>query len=79
MFRKKDPQSLRDQTEIVSAILVPFDENSDKQVTEWLAEHGVDQGTKLADRFLSVRASRKTLKDAETVARVEIKVESKMH
>lgn len=78
MFRRKDP-SLWDETEIVAAIVTPFEDSSTDEVMKWLHDRGADRVTELADGFLSVRANRKTLKDAESIARVELKVAGKLH
>ena len=78
MFRKKKPP-LRDPSEILPAIVRPNAGVSDAQLMEWLTDHGAFQVTQLADGFLSVRASRETLDEAEAIAQVEIKTKSELH
>ena len=78
MFRRKKSPS-GDPSEVLAAILIPRAGISDTQLIEWLTEHGVPHVTQLANGFLSVKASRETLVEAEAVAQVEIKTKSKLH
>jgi methylaspartate ammonia-lyase len=74
---KRTTVPIHDPNEVVSAILVPHEHQTDSQVTAWLAKRGVSEVKILANRFLSVRADRQTLSDATAVAQVEIKTQCK--
>ena len=63
----------------IAAILTPLNGKSDADVIKWLSSKGVNDVQKLAEGFISVKATSKILEDAKSVANVEIKVKSKMH
>lgn len=78
MFRRKE-SALHDPSEVLAAILIPHAGISDAQLIKWLTEHGAPHVTQLANGFLSVKASRETLVEAEAIAQVELKTKSKLH
>jgi hypothetical protein len=77
-FRRvtRDPSHDR---EIVGAIVQPKPNVSDADVVAYLESRGASGIANLAPGFLSVSASRAALREAESIATVEVKGTKAMH
>ena len=78
-FMMKSSESIRDPEEIVTALVLPQQDKTPEEVENWLRENGAEEVTLLGATFLSVVASRATLKAVENIARVELKPLKRMH
>lgn len=78
MAFKKVIQTLA-SLEPIGALLEVLPGQSEQALVAWLREHGATEIEQLAPGFLSVNAPANMLRDAEAMARVEIKHAKKMH
>lgn len=65
------------EREVVSAIVMPNQSQSDKRVTDELVQLGAEVH-QLAEGFLSVKATRQALRSIASIARVEEKTAKQM-
>lgn len=63
----------RESSEPVAALLEVLPGHDEQVLVEWLRQQGATKVASLAPGFLSVDATRETLRQAESMARVEIK------
>ncbi len=62
-----------DSPDPVGALLQMLPGNDEAEMIVWLQQHGATNVERLAPGFLSVTASAATMREAEAMARVEIK------
>ncbi len=78
MWMKKNEEKAKNEDEMVSAIVMPLLGHSDNEVTEFLNRLKVEVDP-LASGYLSVKTTRRILKNVEAIARVELKPLKQMH
>lgn len=78
MWMKKTEPAATTRDDLVAAIVMPLLGHTDDQVIEFLCDQNAEVD-RLSQGFLSVKATRQTLKNVEAIARVELKIAKQMH
>ena len=77
-LKKNDGDAEKNLDDLVAAIVMPLAGHSDEEVKEFLTNLHAEVRL-LANGFLSVNATRQTLKAVSAIARVDLKTRKQMH
>ncbi len=77
-LKKNDGDAEKNLDDLIAAIVMPLAGHSDEDVKEFLTNLHAEVRP-LANGFMSVNATRQTLKAVSAIARVDLKTRKQMH